>query len=38
MNKREYIEAITEMLERTPDMKLVYYVFALLKKALERAS
>lgn len=32
MNKKEYIEAIIEMLESTKDIQLVDYIYELLKE------
>ena len=32
MNKKDYIEAITKMLESTDDVQLVDYIYKLLKK------
>lgn len=32
MNKKEYIEAIVQMLEETKDIQLVDYIYKLLRK------
>lgn len=32
MNKKEYIEAITKMLEETSDPQMIDYIYKLLKK------
>lgn len=32
MNRSEYIKAIIEMLERTPDAQLVAYIYGLLRE------
>ena len=32
MNKKEYIEAITKMLEETIDTQMIDYIYNLLKK------
>lgn len=32
MDKKEYIEAILEMLEETQDMQLVDYIYSLLRE------
>lgn len=33
MDKKEYIEAILEMLEETQDMQLVDYIYSLLRES-----
>ena len=33
MDKKEYIEAILEMLEETQDMQLVVYIYSLLRES-----
>lgn len=32
MNKKEYIEAITKMLEETSDTQMIDYIYKLLQK------